>query len=416
MLTEQSFAARIRAMGGRVFIVGGWVRDQLRGVPAHDKDYLVSGLEEIDFQMEFPEAEKVGKSFPVYLLKIAGVSAEVAFARKERKTGSGYKGFATTYDPTVTVEEDLWRRDTTMNALALELTPDGTQLLDPFHGRDAIAARRISAVSQHFCDDPVRALRAARQAAAFDFTIDDQTYAYMRACRKELASEPVERLYGELLRALQTTRPSVFFRALQRADLLAVTFPELYALIGKTQPAAFHPEGDAFEHIMLVVDEVAAATKNVTARFAALAHDLGKGVTPPEMLPHHYGHEIKGLDVLDAWNARMTLPARWVQAARFVIREHMRAPRLTKPGKITALLLAIDKQRRTLPVTDFLAIIRADHHTLPYYLEYAPEIITRLHTVTGRDCPAHLQGPEVGQWLLAEQCKIFRQWKQEKLG
>ena len=195
-----------------------------------------------------------------------------------------------------------------------------------------------------------------------------------------------------------------------------MTFPELAALIGKTQPAAFHPEGDAFEHTMMVVDEVAAATEHVVARFAALAHDLGKGVTPPEMLPHHYGHEVKGLDVLAGWNARMQLPTPWLRAARFVIREHMRAPRLTKPGKITALLLAADKLHQTLPVADFLAIIRADHHGLPNYLAAAPEILQRLHTVSGRDCPPELRGPAIGMWLLGEQTRIFRQWKQEKLG
>jgi len=416
MLTEVAFAAQVRALGGRAFIVGGWVRDQLRGVTAHDKDYMVSGLVEAAFQRTFPTAHKVGKAFPVYLLTIDGVQAEVAFARKERKIGQGYKGFATAYDPTVTVEEDLWRRDTTMNAMALELLPDGTRLLDPFHGREAVAARRISAVSEHFRDDPVRALRAARQAAAFGFSIDAVTYGYMRDCQQEVAAEPPERLLGELERALRTERPSIFFRALARADLLRVTFPELAALIGKTQPVAFHPEGDAFAHTLLIVDAVAAVTANVPARFAALVHDLGKGVTPPEMLPHHYGHEAKGLAVLAAWNDRMTLPVKWLQAARFVMREHMRAPVLTKPGKITALLLAIDKQRAVLSVADFLAIIQADHHGLPDYLAAAEEIIPRLHTVTGRDCPPGLRGPAIGQWLFAAQCKIFQQWKQEKLG
>lgn len=415
-MTEKEFVQQVRALGGRAFIVGGWARDKLRGVVPHDKDYMVSGLREADFQRVFPQAAKVGKSFPVYLLDVDGKQTEVAFARKERKTGSGYKGFAVTYDPAVTVEEDLWRRDTTMNAMAMELTAEPPQLLDPFHGREAVERREICAVSGHFMEDPVRALRAARQAAAFGFSISEQTYAYMRACAAELAQEPTERLVGELTRALQTPRPSVFFRALARADILQVTFPELAALIGKTQPAAFHPEGDAFEHTMMVVDEVAAATEHVVARFAALAHDLGKGVTPPEMLPHHYGHEVKGLDVLAGWNARMQLPTPWLRAARFVIREHMRAPRLTKPGKITALLLAADKLHQTLPVADFLAIIRADHHGLPNYLAAAPEILQRLHTVSGRDCPPELRGPAIGMWLLGEQTRIFRQWKQEKLG
>ena len=415
-MTEAEFAQKVRELGGRAFIVGGWVRDRLRGVKPHDKDYMVSGLSEMDFCGMFPDAQKVGNSFPVYLLPIEGESSEVAFARKERKTGSGYTGFVTEYTPAVTVEEDLWRRDTTMNAIAAELTEDGQEktLIDPFGGQEDIAQHRIRAVSAHFTEDPVRALRAARQSAAFGFTITEETYGYMHACREELADEPQERLLGELTRALRTPKPSVVFRAREKADVLDATFPELAALIGKTQPEAFHPEGDAWEHSMFVVDTVARDTDSLTARFAALAHDLGKGTTPESMLPHHYDHEVRGLDVLRTWNQRMTMPHQWVQAASFVIREHMRAPRLTKPGKITALLVAMQKQANVLPVSDFLAIIRADHHSLPYYLERAEEIIPLLR-VSGREAPPWLRGPEVGQWIFSEQVKIFRDWKKENV-
>lgn len=238
-MTEEAFAELLRANGARVFIVGGWVRDALRHVRPHDKDYMVSGIAEADFQQLFPAAQKVGHGFPVYLVSIDGSLSEVAFARKEKKEGRGYRGFRVSYDPSVTVEEDLYRRDTTMNSMALELP--GKQLIDPYHGAQDVADKVIRAVSHHFTEDPVRALRAARQAAEFGFSITEETIRYMNACRAELQHEPQERIVAELRRALQSPRPSVFFRALEQADILAVTFPELSLLIGKTQPPEYHP-------------------------------------------------------------------------------------------------------------------------------------------------------------------------------
>lgn len=403
-MKETEFVTRIRAAGGRIFLVGGWVRDLLRKAEAHDKDYMVSGITEQRFCTLFPDAVKVGRSFPVYLAAIDGRQAEVAFARKERKTGSGYGGFAVEYDPSVTVEEDLYRRDTTMNALAMEL-PEQT-LIDLYGGAKDIKDRRIRAVSQHFRDDPVRALRAARQAAEFGFVIDADTYQLMNSCQEELAAEPSERLLAELQRALQAPRPSVFFRCLLRAGLLKETFPELFALIGKTQPADFHPEGDAFEHTMLAVDMVAASTDSVLARFCGLVHDLGKGMTPKEMEPHHYGHEARGLAALNAWNCRMTLPRTWLQAGLFIIREHMRAPRLGKAAKITDLLLAVDKSGLSWP--EFCAVIRADHHSLPAYLTAGEKIVAQMKEVRGKDAPAGLVGRQIGEWIRQKQISVYR--------
>ena len=198
-MTEEAFAKVLRAHGARVFIVGGWVRDALRHVRPHDKDYMVSGIAEADFQQLFPDAQKVGHGFPVYLVSIDGCLSEVAFARKERKEGQGYRGFRVSYDPSVTVEEDLYRRDTTMNSMALEL-PAKT-LIDPYHGARDVEKGIIRAVSPHFMEDPVRALRAARQAAEFGFSIAEQTSRYMPACREELQGEPQERIVAELRRA-----------------------------------------------------------------------------------------------------------------------------------------------------------------------------------------------------------------------
>ena len=226
-MTEATFVAHIRSAGGRVFRVGGCVRDRFRGVPAKDVDYVVTGIAEEKFCALFPRAEKIGRAFPVYHVRVDGVRREVAFARRERKTGTGYRGFDVAFDPFVTIEEDLYRRDTRMNAMAIEL-PEGA-LLDPYGGRADIAAGVIRAVSHHFTDDPVRALRAARQAAEFGFRVEEGTLRYMNACAAELKNEPTERLMGELRRALAAPRPSVFFRVLRAADLLAVTFPEIAA-------------------------------------------------------------------------------------------------------------------------------------------------------------------------------------------
>ncbi|MCI6159528.1 MAG: HD domain-containing protein [Selenomonadaceae bacterium] len=412
-MLEPNFVQDIAELGGRCFLVGGWVRDHIRGVPAHDKDYMVSGVAAEAFEQTFPKAKKVGKAFPVYLVEIDGRSSEVAFARIEKKTGPGYTGFSVDASPKVTLLEDLCRRDTTMNAMAIELIPaEGRmehRLWDPYGGQGDIAAKTIRAVSAHFCEDPVRALRAARQAAQFGFSITEDTYALMRKCRDELCGEPSERIQGELSRALETRRPSVFFRALQRAGLLEVTFPEIHALIGKTQPAAFHPEGDAFEHTMLVLDTVSAGSRDKLVRFCALTHDLGKGVTPSSMLPHHYGHEEKGVTVLEAWNRRMTLPRDWRKAARFVITEHMRAGRLKHPGKIVRLLLSIESAGLT--VDGFRTIVRADHHGLPYYLEHATEIVAALHAVRGDNHPDGMRGPAVGDWVLSRRIARFKAWK-----
>ena len=403
-MREEEFVRALRDIGARVFRVGGCVRDHFRGVPAKDIDYVVTGLAEENFCALFPRAEKIGKAFPVYHVRVDGVRREVAFARRERKTGTGYRGFDVAFDPTVTIEEDLYRRDTRMNAMAIEL-PEGA-LLDPYGGRADIAAGVIRAVSHHFTDDPVRALRAARQAAEFGFRVEEGTLRYMNACAAELKNEPTERLMGELRRALAAPRPSVFFRVLRAADLLAVTFPEIAALEGQVQPVEFHPEGDALAHTLAMVDAVARETEEIKTRFAALVHDLGKGLTPQEMLPHHYGHEKTGLTALAAWNRRMTLPHDWMKAASFVIRQHMRAPRLTRLGKITDLLLGVGASG--LSMEEFNVIIRADHGSLPDYLTRGAEYLAAMRAVTGRSAPSELSGEEVGAWLRAQRIRVLK--------
>ena len=402
-MLEAEFVARVEEFGGRAFVVGGWVRDFLRGEKPEDKDYVVTGFDLRRFRNVFPEGILIGRAFPVFLLPIDADDGkgerhcEVALARRESKSGSGYRGFSAEADRFITIEEDLYRRDLTVNSLAMDL--HSGRVVDLYGGRADIEAGVLRPVSERFGEDPVRALRAARFAAKLGYRPAPELVDAMEKCRSELKEEPGERILGELKKALATDRPSLFFRLLHSAGLLEATFPEIHALIGKTQPEVYHPEGDAFEHVMLIVDEVAGRTENITARFAALCHDLGKGVTPLEMLPHHYGHEVRGLEVLAGWNRRVTLPAVWRKAAKFIISQHMRAPRLSRAPKICNLLLMMKAVEAELSVGDIKIIIGADNKGLPPYLEHAEEIIAAMGKISGNDVPANLAGRQIGEWV-----------------
>lgn len=404
-MREEEFVKAVEGAGGTVYLVGGWVRDHLRGATPRDKDFVITGLEREAFAELFPAASLIGHAFPVYLVEIDGVRSEVSFARRERKSGHGYRGFAVDFGAEVTIEDDLFRRDTRINSMAYRLP--AMELIDPYGGRSDLAHCVIRATSHHFSEDPVRALRAARQAAELGFVIEDGTRTLMADCAAELEEEPKERIVHELSRALAAPQPSLFFEALAHASLLESVFPEIFALKGKTQPPQYHPEGDAYCHTMQIVDVVARKTQTIEARFAALVHDIGKGQTPEEMLPHHYGHEQRGLLVLDAWNKRMTLPKSWLMAAHFVIKEHMRAPLLKKTGKIADLLLAVEKSG--LSFADFRRIICADHGTLPYYLVHGEDLLRKMLQVRGTEAPPELRGADVGKWLREERVRRLAQ-------
>jgi len=409
-LTEDNFVKTITENNGEIYIVGGWVRDMIRNKPAKDKDYVVCKLTENLFCQLFPQAQKVGKSFPVFLLNINNKKCEIAFARTEEKKGLGYKGFTTIYTPSITIENDLWRRDTRMNSIALKL-PERL-IIDPFNGTDDINAKRIQATSIHFSEDPVRALRAARQAAELDFFVEESTLKLMYKCAEELQAEPGERIVNELKRALAAKKPTNFFIYLHKANLLQIIFPEIFALIGKTQPAFYHPEGDSFNHTMLALKQISQLTDNINTRFAALAHDLGKGLTPAAMLPHHYEHEETGLTALANWNKRTTLPKLWLNSAQFVIKEHMRAARLQKPAKIADMLAAIEKN--PLGIDEFCKIIKVDNKELPNYLQDIHFILKLFHNINMSDCPAQLQGKQIADWLKNERTKLVNEYLHSK--
>lgn len=396
-MNENEFAARVAALGGQLYVVGGWVRDRLIGRPAEDRDYVVCGLDAATLEREF-QVRAVGRQFPVYLLEVGGRLSEVALARTERKTGTGYRGFEARFSPDTTIEEDLYRRDTRMNSMAVRLP--GGELIDPFGGRADIERRVISATSEHFRDDPVRALRAARQAAQLGFSIAPGTVRLMSACREELALEPTERVFAEMRKALASPRPELFFIALRDAGILDAVFPELTALDGVEQPAKYHRGLDAFEHSLEVLRRTAALTPRAATRFAALVHDLGKGLTPRQEWPHHIGHEERGLAALERLDRRMTLPRPWYRFARFVIANHMRLPRLRRPGAIIAVIG--EMRHGGFDAAEVAAVIRADHGDLPDFLRRYDLYVAVLDEERARlEFPADLPPRERGRWLNA---------------
>ena len=392
-------------IGGTAYVAGGWVRDMIMGRVPYDKDYVVCGVDEADFMEIFPEAKRVGSSFPVFLLQIEGEKCEVAFARTERKAGAGYRGFAISFSPDVTIYDDLYRRDTTMNSMAW--SPQMLGVIDPYGGREDIRNKIIRATSEHFMEDPVRALRAARQAAQFEFVIEPRTMDMMKHCGPELSCEPKERLLAETDMALAASEPSIFFRVLRDAELLEIVFPWIFRLIGKVQSVEYHPEGDAFEHAMIVLDEVAALTPRVEVRFAALMHDIGKGETPEEILPHHYGHEQRGLDVLRDMNRVMTLPRRWYLCAEFGIREHMRSGKMTQPRKVVDLLVRLEKH--PIGVDGFAAIIYVDNggEQADCLLNYE-KYMNAIRSAHKLKIPDSLVGPQIGEWLRQKEIEAYK--------
>ena len=403
-MDEKTFFQSIYDMRGEAYVVGGWVRDMVMGREPHDKDYVVCGVDEVSFIGRFPDAKKTGGSFPVFLINIDGVKREVAFARTESKNGTGYRGFSVNFAGNVTIEDDLYRRDTTINSMAW--SPLAEDIIDPYGGREDIAHKVIRATSDHFLEDPVRALRAARQAAQFGFHIEPWTVSMMERCASELADEPNERIMAEIKMALESPKPSVFFRSLKDAGLLKIVFPWVYKLIGKTQPAVHHPEGDAFDHTMDVVDRVSEMNERVEVRFAALMHDIGKGETPDEVLPHHYGHEEKGIEVLSEINRKMRIPHRWFLCAEFAVSEHKRPAKMTQPGKAVDLLIRLDKH--PIGFDGFAAIIKADNNgDQPEFLVNHERYLQAIRSAHRIKIPEGLSGKQIGEWVRQKEIEAY---------
>ncbi|MDX1915816.1 MAG: multifunctional CCA addition/repair protein [Methylophilus sp.] len=342
----------------KVYCVGGAVRDELLGMPIKDRDYVVVG-EHVSTMLE-AGFKPVGKDFPVFLHPKS--HEEYALARTERKTAKGYKGFEVYADPEVTLEQDLSRRDFTMNAIAKDA--DG-QLIDPFHGQADIQAKVIRHVSAAFVEDPVRILRAARFCARLtDFTIAAETLALMRSMVEdgEVDALVPERVWQELSRGLMEVQPSRMFEVLRACGALKIIFPELDRLWGVPQPPQHHPEVDTGVHVMMVVDYAAKQQFSLPVRFAALTHDLGKGTTPKELLPRHIGHEQRSVELLKAVCARLRVPKDCKDLAHIVAKFHgkLHAVPQMKASTIVTFLTELDAFRQPERFQAFLQACEAD--------------------------------------------------------
>jgi tRNA nucleotidyltransferase (CCA-adding enzyme) len=343
-----------------IFLVGGAVRDELLGREPREKDWVVVGAS--------PEAmtdlgyRPVGRDFPVFLHPESG--EEYALARTERKTAPGYRGFQVHASPDVTLEEDLRRRDLTINAMARH--PDG-HLIDPYGGRDDLERRLLRHVSPAFAEDPVRILRVARFAARLGdegFSVAPETMALMRemVAAGEVDALVPERVWQETERALGERRPSAFFATLRECGALARIFPEIDRLFGVPQPERWHPEIDTGVHTLMVLDQAAALTPDVEVRFAALVHDLGKGTTPARLLPAHHGHGERGAGLIRELAERLRVPNAFRDLAVLVSRYHGLAHRAgeLRPGTVLDLLQALDAFRRPGRFEQFLIACEAD--------------------------------------------------------
>jgi len=403
----------------QVYEVGGAVRDALLGLPVNDRDWVVVG----GTPQQLVEAGylPVGKDFPVFLHP--DTREEYALARTERKTAPGYRGFSVHADPGVTLEEDLARRDLTINAMARG--EDG-RVIDPYHGQADLQARVLRHVTDAFREDPVRILRLARFAARFaDFSVAPGTMALMRRMVEagEADALVAERVWQELARGLMEDRPSRMFEVLRECGALARLLPEVDRLWGVPQRAEYHPEVDTGVHLMMVLDMSARLGAPLTVRFACLAHDLGKGTTPADVLPRHIGHEERSARLLKGLAERLRVPTDCRELGDVVAREHgnihrsgefgaaalvrllERCDAIRKPGRFEDILLACEcdargrggKQEEAYP----------QRPRLRAALQAALSVDTA--DVSARARAAGAEGPRIGEWIHAARVEAVAQ-------
>jgi len=345
----------------KVYLVGGAVRDELLGVAYKERDWVVVG--------STPEAllekgyKQVGASFPVFLHP--GTGEEYALARTEKKQGHGYHGFAVDFHPGVTLEEDLARRDLTINAMARG--PAGV-LIDPYGGKADLESRVLRHVSPAFSEDPLRVLRVARFAARFaplGFTVHPSTLLLMREITEsgELSHLVPERVWGEIEAALSTGQPGVFIEVLRQCGALSVLLPEVDVLFGVPQPAKYHPEIDTGIHVIMAMNLAAAEGWSAKVVFALLMHDLGKGLTDPAAWPSHVGHERAGVPLVESVCERFRVPGAYRDLALKVCAQHLRCHRMMemRPSRVMALLEDADLLRRPEQLWSFVQACEADY-------------------------------------------------------
>ncbi|MEH6591587.1 MAG: multifunctional CCA addition/repair protein [Halioglobus sp.] len=389
----------------KIYLVGGAVRDQLLNRPVTERDWVVVGAQPEELLDQ--GYQQVGKDFPVFLHPTT--KDEYALARIERKQGHGYTGFAMDYDPSVTLEEDLMRRDLTVNAIAQ--TADG-ELIDPYGGLADLEARVLRHVSDAFVEDPLRVLRTARFAARYaslGFTVAPETLALMQQITTsgELQHLPTERVWVEMDKALGEGNPEVFITVLRDCGALASLMPEVAALFGMPQNAEHHPEIDTGIHLLMTLQQVTQLSEETSTRFAVLMHDLGKGTTPQQEWPRHIAHETRGIKLVRAVCKRLAVPNQHRDLALLVCEYHTHCHRaLELRGKtVMKLLTATDALRRPERFDEFLLACEADargraglEDRLYPQADYLRRALSIARGVSAADfADQGLQGKELGQ-------------------
>lgn len=390
-----------------IYLVGGAIRDELLGRPVKERDWVVVGAGPQVMENEGYRA--VGRDFPVYLHPETG--EEYALARTERKTGQGYHGFRFHADPDVSLEEDLLRRDFTINAMARD---SSGQLIDPYGGQADLRARTLRHVSPAFAEDPVRILRGARfmaryQALGFRIAPETQTLMQDMVAQGEVEALVAERVWQETQKALAEDSPGAFFMVLRECGALEVLFPELDALFGVPQPAQSHPEIDTGVHSLMVLAQACVLSSEPETRFAALVHDLGKGQTPPEYWPRHHGHEARSVKLIEALCRRLRAPGRFLDLARHVARFHGNCHRAfeLRPSTVLKILEATDAMRRPERFEQFLLACEADargrtgYENKPYPQgKYFRQSLAAVRAVDAKDLVAKgFEGQQLGREL-----------------
>jgi len=406
----------------QIYLVGGAVRDELLGLPIHDRDWVVVGASSEQLLEE--GYTQVGKDFPVFLHP--QTREEYALARAERKTGPGYHGFEFDTSSDITLEDDLIRRDLTINAMAKD---QHNGLIDPFGGADDIKAGLLRHVSKAFREDPVRILRVARFAARFadrGFTIAEETLQLMREMVKagEVDHLVAERVWQEMSRALCEPRPSIFFQSLRACGALSKILPEVDRLFGIPQPAQHHPEIDTGDHVMRVLDQARLLSDAPEVMFAALMHDLGKGLTPEDEWPSHRGHEESGLDPVKTVCERLRVPGRYQKLALRVCEHHLRCHRVEemRASSILKLIQSVDGLRNETRFEQFLLACEADargrlgletrHYPQAGFLRQARKAAMSI-SIT-KFVEQGLAGAKMGQVIHQERIKAIKQMMRTK--
>ena len=403
----------------QVYLVGGAVRDHLLGHPYHEKDYVVVGAS--PNQMLNLGYQPVGKDFPVFLHP--GTKEEYALARTERKSGTGYHGFEFHTDTSVTLEQDLIRRDLTINAMAMD---EAGHVHDPYNGQQDLADRVLRHVSDAFIEDPLRVLRVARFAAryhAMGFHVATETLDLMRQLTEsgELNTLTPERVWKETSRALMESHADIYFEVLRSCGALKVLFPEIDALFGVPQRPEYHPEIDCGIHTMMSLQQACRQNYDLDVRFAVLVHDLGKALTPAEELPRHIMHEERGVQPVTELCERFKVPTYTKQLAIAVCKEHLKCHQALnlKPGTLWRLLQRLDVLRRPERVEAFVQACECDSRgrlgledrAYPQ-AQYVREAMQVVRGIKAQDLPADIQGPDIGEMLIERRIHALAELKE----